>query len=382
MDLTAGRGGLSERFRGPIRGVDPVLLAVAVALAVVGLFMVFSATHRTLVDLGLGEFSTTRKQALAMLLGITGMVVAAAFDYRLARIYAPLVYVGVILLLVLVRTPLGAVGGGAQRGFELLGFQFTPSEYMKLALIVTLSGYLADLRSSELTLRHVFRATALAAFPAVLVFVQPDLGTAMILAAVLVGTLVVAGAKARHLAVLGLSAFVLLLGSFQLGVIQDYQIDRVTALFDAPGDPRGTTYNRDQSLIAIGAGGVLGRGYLQGTQTNLDFVPEQHSDFIFTVVGEEFGFVGASFVLLLFGALLWRAFRIAMLSKDRFGTYVAAGIATMLTVQIFVNVGMTLGIMPITGIPLPFVSYGGSSLVANFLAIGLLLNIHARRFNV
>jgi rod shape determining protein RodA len=173
---------------------------------------------------------------------------------------------------------------------------------------------------------------------------------------------------------------VLLFGAFQLGIIKDYQLERLIAFGDSNQDLRGANYNRNQAEIAIGSGGIVGQGYLNGRLTNLDFVPEQHTDFIFTVAGEEFGFVGAALVLALFAILMWRAIRISYLSKDAFGTYVAAGIAAMFAIQMFVNVGMVIGIMPITGIPLPFVSYGGSSMLANFMAVGLLLNIHMRRF--
>jgi rod shape determining protein RodA len=194
-----------------------------------------------------------------------------------------------------------------------------------------------------------------------------------------VGVLVVAGARARYLGILALTAVVLIFGAFQMGLVKDYQVDRLTSFFDPQNDPLRSGYNRQQAEIAIGSGGLFGVGYGNGTQTNLDFVPEQHTDFIFTVVGEEFGFAGAFTLLLLFGVLIWRAFRIALLSKDPFGTYVAAGIGAYLAIQVFVNIGMTLGIMPITGIPLPFVSYGGSALLTNSAAVGLLLNIHMRR---
>jgi rod shape determining protein RodA len=213
-----------------------------------------------------------------------------------------------------------------------------------------------------------------------LVFIQPDIGTTMVLAAVLVGVLVVAGARMRHLGILALTAIVLIFGAFQLHIVKDYQIQRLISFADPTADLSASGYNRAQAEIAIGSGGLTGRGYLKGTQTNLDFVPEQHTDFIFTVVGEEFGFAGSMLLLMLFGVMLWRAFRIAMLSRDPFGTYVAAGVASMFAIQVFVNVGMTLGIMPITGIPLPFVSYGGSSLLANCICVGILLNVHMRRF--
>jgi len=197
--------------------------------------------------------------------------------------------------------------------------------------------------------------------------------------AIVFGILVVAGTRPRYLGLLALTAIVLIFAGFQAGVVRRYQLQRLVAFLDSDNTSAAAVYNRDQAEIAIGSGGLLGRGYLNGPQTNLDFVPEQHTDFIFTVIGEEFGFVGAIFVLMLFALLIWRAVRIALLAKDPFGTYLAAGIASMLAIQVFVNVGMTLGIMPITGIPLPFVSYGGSSFLTNCAAVGLLLNIHMRR---
>jgi rod shape determining protein RodA len=191
---------------------------------------------------------------------------------------------------------------------------------------------------------------------------------------------VVAGAKARHIGVLMAIGILLIALAFQVGLIKQYQIDRLTGF--TGGGTTAATYNQKQSEIAVGNGGLEGTGYLKGTQTNLNYVPEQHTDFIFTVIGEEFGFVGAATLLVLYALLLWRAIRIAMLSKDRFGTYLAAGIASMFAIQMFVNIGMTVGIMPITGIPLPFISYGGSSLVTSYIAVGLLLNIHMRRLKV
>jgi rod shape determining protein RodA len=262
----------------------------------------------------------------------------------------------------------------------VLGFQFAPSELAKVALIVMLAAFLSELRSQDRTLEDVYRASAIAAVPGALVFLQPDLGTSIVLASILIGVLIVAGARVRHLGILALTAILLIFGAFQLHVVKEYQVARLTAWLDSANDPSGVNYNRQQSEIAIGSGGLTGRGYLKGPQTNLRFVPEQHTDFIFTVVGEEFGFAGAVVLLFLFAIVIWRSFRIALLSKDLFGTYLAAGIGSMFAIQMFVNVGMTLGIMPITGIPLPFVSYGGSSLLTNGVAIGILLNVHMRRF--
>jgi len=177
-----------------------------------------------------------------------------------------------------------------------------------------------------------------------------------------------------------LAAIVMIALAFQLGVIKDYQLARLTGFLDPANNSLTTNYNKAQAEIAVGSGGLLGSGYLNGTQTNLEFVPEQYTDFIFTVAGEEFGFVGAMVLLLLYAVMIWRAIRISYLAKESFGTYVSAGIAAMFSIQMFVNIGMVIGIMPITGIPLPFVSYGGTATMANFVAVGLLLNIHMRRF--
>ncbi|HET9722623.1 MAG TPA: rod shape-determining protein RodA [Actinomycetota bacterium] len=380
MDLVAGKVFPAERR--PIRHIDPALLLAMLALIVSGLFMVYSATHQSLSAVALDPGTYLKRQATFAALGVVIVMLMASFDYRFLRIYAGMIYGASILLLLLVRTPLGTAVKGSQRWFEVFGFQLTPSELTKIALIIMLATYLAELRRStaELSLQHVYAATAIAALPALLVFLQPDLGTSIVLVAILVGILVVAGARGRHLGILALTALVLIFGALQLGLVREYQIARITGFLDPQNDPQRTGWNRQQAEIAIGSGGLTGTGYLEGSQTNLDFVPEQHTDFIFTVVGEEFGFVGAVGMLLAFAVLLWRAFRIALLSKDPFGTYVAAGVAAMFAIQIFVNVGMTIGIMPITGITLPFVSYGGSSLLTNAIAVGLLQNIHMRRF--
>jgi rod shape determining protein RodA len=377
MDLVATKIYVSERR--PLRHLDPVLLLAVLVLGIVGLATIYSATHASLVAQRIDPGFYLKKQLTFVTLGVVVILVAASFDYRFVKVYAGIVYVASLALLVLVRTPIGTTVRGSQRWFQLVGFQLAPSEIAKLALVAMLAAFLSELRSSDLSLQDLYRATAIAAIPGLLVFLQPDLGTSIVIVAILVGILVVAGARPRHLGVLALTAVVLIFGALQLGLVKDYQIARLTAFFDPQNDPQRSDYNRTQAEIAIGSGGLFGRGYLKGTQTNLDFVPEQHTDFIFTVVGEEFGFAGAMFVLLLFALLIWRAVRIALLAKDPFGTYLAAGIASMFVIQVFVNVGMTLGIMPITGIPLPFVSYGGSSFLTNCAAVGLLLNIHMRR---
>jgi len=377
MDIPVGK---SRSWTEPLKNLDPVLLATVLALSVVGLFMIYSATHQSLEALNVDTGTFVKRQVAALVVAFVLLVFMASLDYRLVKVYSGLFYAGMLVLLFLVKTPLGTAAKGAQRGFYIAGFQFTPSEWMKVALIAFLATYLSELkRQGDLSLRDVLRATVIAAVPMSLVFIQPDIGTTIVLATVLVAILVLAGARFRHLGILAMAAIVLLVGAFQVGLVKDYQKARLLGFLDPANSPKAAIYNQSQSEITIGSGGMFGTGYLHGTQTNLDFVPEQHTDFIFTVVGEEFGFVGAVVVLLFYAILLWRALRVAMLSKDPFGTYLAAGIAAMFAIQMFVNIGMTVGIMPITGIPLPFVSYGGSSLIASYMAIGLLLSIQLRR---
>jgi rod shape determining protein RodA len=377
MDLTMRRVGRTRER--PLRHLDPVLIVVALALSVIGLFMVYSSTHVSQQTFGGDPYLYVKKQITWLVLSVVVLVVAITIDYRYTKVYAGFIYTALLLLLLAVRTPLGTTVKGAQRSFQLLGFAFSPSEAMKVGLVIMLAAYLSERKGGVLSLGEVLRATVLGGIPMALVFIQPDIGTTIVLAAIMVGVLIVAGAKTRQLALLAVAAAVLLAGAFQLGVIKQYQINRALGFLDK-NNHSAAAYNAEQSQIAIGSGGLTGRGYLKGLQTNLDYVPEQHTDFIFTAVGEEFGFVGSVALLFLFAVLLWRGFRIALLSKDAFGTYLAAGIVSMFAIQMFVNIGMTVGIMPITGIPLPFVSYGGSSLIANFAAVGLLLNVHMRRF--
>jgi len=377
MELSVRRRWLGEMA--PIRHFDGTLILAVLGLLTFGMLMVFSATHTSLEALNQDTGFYLKKQLAFAVLGFLVMLGVASFDYRMVKVYAPIGYGVVLFLLFVVLTPLGSETAGSQRWITLPGFQLQPSEFAKLAVVAMLAAYLSEVRGSP-QLDHVWRAAGIALAPLVFVFLQPDVGTSMVFAMLLIGMLVVSGARARHIGILALVAIVATLGAFRVGIVRDYQVARLTAFIDPEADPLRAGYNKAQAEIAIGAGGITGRGYLDGTQTNLDFVPEQHTDFIFTVVGEELGFVGAIVLLMLYGLVLWRGFRIAMMSKDLFGTLLALGIVTILAFQVFVNIGMTLGIMPITGIPLPFLSYGGSSMITSFLAVGLLLNIHMRRF--
>ena len=379
MDLVAGRVWADERR--PIRHLDPMLLVVALLLIAVGMFLVYSATHQTLEADGFDPFDRVKKQAVTAAIGIVLVLVIATFDYRFFKVYAGFIYAASLLLLAILQIPGMASPTGAYidiPGATLL--QISPAEFSKIGLLFVLAAMLSELRTPQPELRDVLRVCVLSLTSIGLVFINSEIGTVIVLVAIAVGILVVAGTRVKHLAALTVAAILLIFLAFQSGLIEDYQAERLQAFLDRENSAEDLRYNLDQSLIAIGSGGLTGRGYLAGTQTNLDYVPEQHTDFIFTVVGEEFGFVGSVLLLSMYGILLWRGFRVAMLSKDTFGSLLALGIVGMLAFQVFVNVGMTVGIMPITGIPLPFLSYGGTALLTNFLAVGLLLNVHMRRF--
>jgi rod shape determining protein RodA len=243
-----------------------------------------------------------------------------------------------------------------------------------------LAGVLAG-ADVPLRLRRVVLALALVALPTGLILLQPDLGTALVFIAITMGMLLIAGARARHIVILTAAGVIGVVGVLTSDVLEDYQRDRLTVFLDADGhDVQAEAYNSDQSKAAIASGRVNGKGYLEGTQTRLGFVPEQHTDFIFTAVGEELGFVGSVTVLGLLALMCVRIWRTAQIARDRLGMLISVGVLSMLVFQIFQNVGMTMGIMPITGITLPFMSYGGSSVIASWLALGLVLNVHMRRF--
>jgi rod shape determining protein RodA len=381
-DLVVGRIWADERK--PIRHLDGVLLLLVAVLVVIGLFFLYSATNQTLRQDGFDPFSRVKKQALTAVLGGVLILVIATVNYRFFKVYAGFIFGACLLLLALLHVPgLAASEGGTTNYIDIPGvslLQLSPPEFMKIGLLVMIAAILSELRTPVPELRDVLRVSLVAGVAIGLVLINVEIGTTIVLIAMTVGMLVVAGTRVRHLAALALTALLLIFLAFQAGAIKDYQKERLIAFLDRENSAEDARYNLDMSLIAVGSGGLFGKGYLAGTQTNLDYVPEQHTDFIFTVAGEEFGFVGAAAVLALFALLLWRAIRIAYLSKDPFGTYLAAGIASMFAIQIFVNVGMVIGIMPITGIPLPFLSYGGSAMLVNCIAIGLLLNVHMRRF--
>jgi rod shape determining protein RodA len=365
--------------KAPIRHLDFILLLVTLTLSSIGATFVHSATKLRQESLGLDGNHFLKRQLAFLGVSIIVFAIVLLFDYRQLRGLSPLLYGIGVLLLLIVLTPLGHSTAGAQRWINLGFLQIQPSELMKVVLVIALASLYTEGQSESAT-RRLPVVLVLAAVPTFLIYMQPDLGTLMVLSAVLLVMLLTAGTRVRWMLLLLLSGVIAFILVLNLGLLRDYQIARLTGFLDPHADPRRAGYNAAQSLIAVASGGPMGKGLLKGTQTNLDFVPEQHTDFIFTAIGEERGFVGAVITLGLFAILLWRALRIALLSKDTFGMLLGAGFAGMFAFQVFINVGMTIGIMPITGIPLPFISYGGSSMITSFVAVGFLMNIHMRRF--
>ena len=368
------------RQASPFAHVDFALVGAVLAIASLGALMVYSATSHKLREAGLDPQLYLKKQVVFVMLGFAAMIAATLVDYRVFRDRAPILYAATAALLLLVLSPIGSNSKGAQAWFQLAGFQFQPSEWAKVTLVVCLAAYASSHRG-DLDGRRIVAVLVLAAVPMGLIELQPDLGTNLVFAAILIAVLHVAGARPRHMAVMAALAAVLVAAVFHLGLLKQYQRDRLTAFLDPSGDTQRSTYNLNQAKVAIANGGLTGKGLFKGTQTNLSYVPEQHTDFIFTVVGEELGLVGSALLLGLFALVVWRTWRAAVLAKDLSGTLVCVGVLAMLTFQIFENVGMTMGIMPITGIPLPFMSYGGSATIAGFAAVGLVLNVHMRRFS-
>jgi rod shape determining protein RodA len=370
------RGVLPERLQ-RLQHLDVVLLAAVLTLAATGLVAVYSATHGELRAAGLDPAFYLKRQAVWVAVGLAGMVAVLATDLGRIRRSALAWYLGSLLLLLLVASPLGVTVKGAQRWVQLGPVRLQPSELAEVAVVVLLAAWCA--RTHPLPPQRMLGALGFAAVPAILVLFQPDLGTALVFGVIAVVVVFAAGARLRELAGLAVAGVVAVAAVLGLGLLEDYQADRITGFVNPAGDT-ASGWNLRQSEVAVGAGGLTGAGLFQGSQTNLSFVPEQSTDFIFTVVGEELGFVGSALVVALFGVVAWRTWRAAAVARDRFGTLVCVGVLGLLVFKVFQNIGMTVSMMPITGIPLPFLSYGGSATIASFLAVGLVLDVGMRRF--
>jgi rod shape determining protein RodA len=364
-----------------VRSLDWTLFAAVAALVAYGLWAIAGITEHDVE--GDPNYYVTR-QAAYVVLGVTGLVAAIFVDPGLYRRHKRVVY-GALLALLIVVPIFGEEVRNTRRWIDLGPFRFQPSEFGKLLVILFLAAFLADRGRRIAEARTVVAATGFATVPMLLVFLQPDVGTAIVYVAALAACLFMAGIRWSHLAALAVAGLIVLATilwiapAAGMNVLADYQRARLTGFVNPSEHPQGSTYNITQSITAVGAGGLDGRGISGATQTRLDYLPEHETDFVFAALAEQRGFFGASILLLLYLLVIWRTIKVITLARDAFAAIVAGGIAFALLVQIFINVGMTIGMAPITGIPLPFVSVGGSSMVVNLVAIGVLQAICLRR---
>lgn len=357
---------------------DLVLVLTYMVISAIGLLMIYSATAPRLEAGGYDPATELRDQAIFVVIGFIVFGVMSTVDLVELKGFAGPIYLASIVPLVVVLTGLGDSEGFAQRWIQLGPIQFQPSELAKIAVILMVASLLAN-AETPLEWQNVGRVLAVVGVPAVLIFRQPDLGTMLVFAFVALTMLFVGGATMRQLGFLFVATIVGTVGIFQLGFIKSWQLVRLTAFIDPESHSLDQTYNQVQSEIAIGSGGLVGKGLFEGSQTNLQFVPVQSSDFIFTAVGEQFGFVGSAIVIALFALLLFRLLTIAVNARSTFAFLVTTGVAAMLAFHIFVNIGMTIRIMPVTGLPLPFMSAGGTVFVALSASLGLAHSAWIRR---
>ncbi|BBJ43827.1 rod shape-determining protein RodA [Streptomyces antimycoticus] len=367
-----------------VRRLDWVLLLTALALSAIGGALVYSATrNRTELNQGDPYYFLVR-HALNTGIGLLLAIGTVWLGHRTLRGAVPVLYGLSVVLVLAVLTPLGSTINGAHAWIVVGGgFSLQPGEFAKITIILGMAMLLSARVDAGDRLnpdhRTVVQSLGLAALPIAIVLLMPDLGSVMVMAVIVLAVLLASGASNRWIAGLILTAVVGALLIWQLHVLDQYQIDRFAAFANPALDPAGVGYNTNQARIAIGSGGLTGKGLFHGTQTTGQFVPEQQTDFVFTVAGEELGFLGAGLIIVLLGVVLWRACRIARDTTELYGTVVAAGIIAWFAFQSFENIGMTLGIMPVAGLPLPFVSYGGTSMFAVWIAIGLLQSIRVQR---
>jgi rod shape determining protein RodA len=383
MSQIAARQRLYRRTRSSIfHGFDPVLTSAVGLLLFIGTLLVYAATRDWYANNGLDPQYYLKRHVVNIAIGALLAYGTTVIDYRLLRAYTPIVWgLGVIGLSIVLIPGLGSEVNGAKAWIALPGgFQIQPAELAKISIIIGMSMILSERShdSDEPTSRDVLQALVIAGLPVLLILLQPDMGTVFIISASVVTIIAVSGSPTKW--VVGL-LLVAVLGTFvatKSGVISDYQIKRLQTFVDPTADTQGTGYQLRQARITVGSGGLIGTGLFNGPQTNGRFVPEQQTDFIFTVAGEELGFLGSGLIVLLYLIILMRAFSIARRTNDPFGRLVTTGVIAWFAFQLFENIGMTLGLMPMTGVPLPFVSYGGSSMFATLIGFGLLQNVHAR----
>lgn len=370
------------RKQSAFAGFDPILTVAVAILLFMGTLLVYAATRDWYAANGLDPEYYLKRHVINIAIGVMLAWGTTVIDYRLLRAYTPILWgLGVLGLAFVLIPGLGSEVNGAQAWIPLPGgFQIQPAELAKISIIVGISMLLSERKhdSDEPDTKDVMRALVVAAIPIGLILLQPDMGTVFIISASVVAILGISGAPTKW--VIGLLILAIAGGivATKAGVISDYQVKRLQSFVDPNADSQGAGYQLRQARITVGSGGFFGTGLFDGPQTNGRFVPEQQTDFIFTVAGEELGFLGSGFIILLYIIILMRAFGIARRSSDPYGQMVCTGVIAWFAFQTFENIGMTLGLMPMTGVPLPFMSYGGSSMFANLIGFGLLQNVHAR----
>jgi len=368
---------LATRSRHVSARIDPILLVTTLVLSLTGIVMIYSATKGKLALAGEDPRYYLKRQATFFVISLVVLVAVSLFDYRRWEQLATILYVGIVLALLAVLSPLGSHALGSQRWFSLGPLQLQPSEFATLVLIIAIATYCAR-RPEGLEFRDLVRMLLMAGLPIVLIIKQPDLGTAIVCSVILLVMLAVAGMPGRYLVLLIVGAIIVILLALNLGLVKQYQIQRLTSFISPNSASVNVTYNVNQAKTAIAHGGIFGQGLFKGAQTNLAYVPEQQTDFIFSAVGEQLGFVGAGVLLVLYGVVAWRVLRVAQLAKDTFGRLLCSGVFALLVFSVFENVGMNMGIMPVAGIPLPFLSYGGSAMIGFMAAIGIVTSVHYR----
>ncbi len=381
----SGLGNIRSSPSAPSRNVDWVLMLAVAALSVIGLAVIYTAS-RTKFAPGAAApygFVFVTRQEIFLIAAVISMIVVMSFDYDWWKDRSRFLYGVTIMLLVLVIL-IGAVSGGANLSFDLGPLNVQPAELAKFTVLLVAAAYLSDDRSDDLAYHRFIVGLLLVGVPATLIIIQPDLGSASVLIAMVMGLTLVAGAKARYIFMITVLSAATVGAAMLTGLVNEYQLRRFTAFFNqGSNDPalRDYVYQGRNAIRALATGGITGKGWLQGpiTRARSD-IPVQWADLPFSAVGEEFGLVGAAVVIALYVVVLMRIWRIAHLSRDLLGTYLCVGVFTMLLWQVFQNIAMTVGIMPITGLPLPFISYGGSGVVMFFALIGLVQNVHMRRY--
>ena len=371
----SGLGNIGASPADPSRNIDWVLMSVQLILTVMGCFVVFSASRTRVVE---DPYAFATRQVVFAIVSVAVMAVVMAFDYEVWKERARFLY-GLTVVILILLILLGVASGEDLISFDLGPFNVQPAELAKFTVLLMLAVYLAEERSDEVSYPRFLGGLIIVGVPAVLIVVQPDLGSASVIIAMAMGVLLVAGAKVRYIALISLLGIATVVAAFFGELVGRYQITRLEALINPDGIDSDFTYQAQNAMRAIGTGGVWGKGWLQGPLTNGRDIPVMWADFPFAAVGEQFGLVGCAVMLVLYGVALIRIWRIAHLSRDLLGIYLCAGVFTMLLWQVFQNVGMTLQIMPVTGLPLPFISYGGSSLIVYFAMFGLVQSVHMRR---